>query len=425
MYPRRTAAAVLARVRLVTGRNAVLLANTAAVTAGSGVTAVLGFVYWWVAARSFAADAVGTASAMLSLMGLLGQLGDVGLGSLLLGELHRQSDRPGLASAAAATALLASGTFGYLFLAVDTTLIGGWLDDSLFVAGCAMTGLALVTDQAFVAMLRGDIQMCRLGAFSVAKLLLLSLAAATGLRSRGPTGILAAWVAGLAVSVLLAMALCRGRIPLRAPEFRLLAASLHNVVSHHLLNLSALAPNLVGPFLVATLFSPTVNAAFFPAWTVVTTLALVPAALSTVLYAVGSSASGFADRLRFSLALSLAFSAVAAAVLGIGSQAVGQVRLEPEVGAAALVHGRALQAQIFAGLRTAELVTNQMPGVVAGAARDSALPGEVAPHGRLARNLHRIARHAQPAGRVLADRVAGLLGPEEERSMPLDLDRRR
>ena len=50
---------------------------------------LFGFVYWWVAARWFTPAAVGLASADISLITLLSLVAEIGLGTLLLGEIPR------------------------------------------------------------------------------------------------------------------------------------------------------------------------------------------------------------------------------------------------------------------------------------------------------------------------------------------------
>lgn len=77
--------------------NRELLLNAASMVGTTVITAGLGFVYWWLAARQFPQEAVGFASALISAMSLLGTLGMVGMGTLLIGEF------PGPARAAAAT----------------------------------------------------------------------------------------------------------------------------------------------------------------------------------------------------------------------------------------------------------------------------------------------------------------------------------
>src|SRR5947208_13653015 len=66
-----------------------LLSNSGALLGSSVVTSALGFVFWWLAARVASQDTVGTASAAVSAMTLIGTIGMFGLGTLLIADLPR------------------------------------------------------------------------------------------------------------------------------------------------------------------------------------------------------------------------------------------------------------------------------------------------------------------------------------------------
>ncbi|MDO9710387.1 lipopolysaccharide biosynthesis protein [Paracraurococcus lichenis] len=310
--------------------NLPLLLNSGAVTIGNVCTAVLGFAFWWVAARSFPPETVGIASALISMMGLIGLLGEVGLGTLLIGEPPRQdrADR-GLIPAALLTSLVVSGALGlaYALLTAAWPVLGragdgGSMQIPLFAVGCALTGVALVGDHALIGLLRSDIQLLRNVSFSLVKLLLLAGMALLW-PGQGGMAILLVWTLGAALSLLLAgsIAVRRGVFVPGPPDMLLLPPRIARVADHHALNLAAQAPAILFPFLVAVLFSPTVNAAFFPAWAVVHAASMFPAALTVVLYRIGNQdADGGAGRLGFSLILATGFSLLAGLVLFLASR---------------------------------------------------------------------------------------------------------
>src|SRR5579864_8544794 len=96
--------------------NSVMLVNAASLVGTTAVTSMLGFVYWWIAARRFTPEAVGIASASISAMTLLGGLCMLGLGTLLITELPRQPGRAGsLISTALIVVGLAGGIAGFEF----------------------------------------------------------------------------------------------------------------------------------------------------------------------------------------------------------------------------------------------------------------------------------------------------------------------
>ena len=65
--------------------------NAGSLMAAIVVNSGLGFVFWWLAARTFSPSEVGFAAAAVSAMTLLGTLGVLGLGTLLIGELPRRA----------------------------------------------------------------------------------------------------------------------------------------------------------------------------------------------------------------------------------------------------------------------------------------------------------------------------------------------
>jgi O-antigen/teichoic acid export membrane protein len=67
-----------------------LFLNAGSLMATTAITSLFGFVYWWVAARTAPAEAVGQASAAVSAMTLIGTIGMFGMGTMLI------SDLPGL-----------------------------------------------------------------------------------------------------------------------------------------------------------------------------------------------------------------------------------------------------------------------------------------------------------------------------------------
>lgn len=312
----------LRRIPDALGMHSLLLTNAGAVAMGSFATSALGFIYWWVAARNFTPEAVGLAAAAVSTMTLIGMIGELGLGTLLMGEsLQSRREAPGLISASLFTAVILSTALGACFLGSAPWLfgsLGSWdtsLDSAvLFVAGCAIMSFAMVLDQALIGSLRGAQQMSRSVLFSALKLAMLVAAAVAASVTEEAT-ILATWVFGqLAAIVLFAgWLVSRGQPVWHRPEIGLLRGRVGKVLGHHFLNSVSQAPGFILPGLVTVVLSPQVNAAFYAALALINVACSLPAALATVLFAIGSSdPASFPDRLRFSLRLSGVISLLAA-----------------------------------------------------------------------------------------------------------------
>ena len=172
--------AAIAMVRSLLMNQAVLLLNAGMLGLGTLMTAILGFVYWWFAARSFSAEAVGLAAAAISLMNLLANLGEVGLGPFLMGEIGRQKRAGPFLTGALLASFSASIVVGLIYLAIAAftstqlgSIVGSSATDLFFVVACALTAVTLVLDQALVGLLRSGLQLARNVVFAASKLLLL------------------------------------------------------------------------------------------------------------------------------------------------------------------------------------------------------------------------------------------------------------
>lgn len=305
-----------------------LLDSAITLVGTTGVTAVLGFAYWAVAARLFSQRAVGYGSAAVSAMTLIGTIGMLGLGTVLIGELPRRVHRGGLVSAALVASAVGSLILGLSFTVLAPHISGrfGYVSGTLgqgalFVAGVILTAVSLVFDQATIGLLRGGLQLSRNMVFAAVKLLVLP-AAAIILHDQFGVGILMAWVAGTAVSLVPVAIRLRfsGATILPRPDWAVLRGLGRTALAHNWLNLAITVPQTLIPVLVTIVVSPSANAAFYAAWTLSGFLKIVPTHLSTVLFAVAAAdPQVIARKLRFTLRLSLLIGLPGMAVLGLGA----------------------------------------------------------------------------------------------------------
>jgi len=311
-------------------KSADFVLNSGAMVIGTAVMAVSGFAYWWLAARLFAPEVIGTASALLSVMGLIGLLGEAGLGTLLIGEIGRHPGRvSGLVSAAASIGLGLALGLALLFVVGESRLnssnspIDNWLVGTAFVLGCCLTVPIELGDAALVGDLHSSSRMIRQVLFSTFKLLLIAVAALAGFASSA--AIVLTWLAGLLISWIGLDLLTRGRARrlLGPPDFRALYVLRHKVLGHYALDVTIQAPVIVMPYLVLVLLSATTNAAFVALWMLVTMAGTIPAAMSTVLFpVVRADSKQFRHHMLVSLTVSLLFSLVCANVVFFYSQQI-------------------------------------------------------------------------------------------------------
>lgn len=319
--------------RLWDAVHGVLLANASSLMATTVATAGLGYLYWTLAARQFPPAAVGLASASISAMLLLGNIGILGLGTLLMAELPR---RPGqarsLLTSAVITAAAVSGGIGVVFAILAPyvspdfrPLAAGVAPVVLFAVGVSATAAGYVLDQVLMGLLRGHLLFGRNVLFAAAKLGALFV---VGLAVTGQVGltsgltIYGTWLAGNVVS-LVALALLAGRRGgLRDywPQWGLLRGLGRAALGHHALNLALQGPLLALPVLVTALLSATVNAYFYISFMIVGFVYVIPAALTFAVYAVGArDPQALARKIRFTCFVSVVLGTLANGVLWLGA----------------------------------------------------------------------------------------------------------
>lgn len=314
--------------------NRVMLTNAASLIGTTGVTSVLGFAYWWLAARRFLPESVGIASASVSIMALLGTFCVLGLGTLLITELPRQPGREGsLISTALILVGVVGGVVGVLFALIAPyasvqflPLRASMMDVIIFGIGVSQTAITIVLDQALIGLLRGSIQLWRNILFSVGKFILLF---AVSLWMSHATGmsIYATWAIGGAFSLFALVLFLPFKKSWRSrnytPQWGLLKKLGLSALQHHLLNLALQAPSLLMPVMVTALLSAKMNAWFYVSWMIVNVVFLVPSALTTVLHAMNSAqAATLAQKARSTMGLAFLVAIGANIVLLLGTKQV-------------------------------------------------------------------------------------------------------
>jgi O-antigen/teichoic acid export membrane protein len=313
VYEGANAATPRNRLQRVVKRNGDLLSNSGALMATSVLTSLLGFVYWWVAARSFSPDAVGAASAAISAMTLIGTLGMFGMGTLLISELPKaKSGQWSLISTCVTAAAAVSAVGGLLYVCVALVIpglnssLGSPLGVVLLLVAISLNAATLVLDEGLVGLLAGHLQLLRNAYFAVGKLVFLAVLAGLGVAATG-SGLLATWVGGMVLSVaLLSLSLRRrGAGPIR-PAFALLRGLRRHAMDHNLLNVSLFLPRICVPLVVTSVVSTRATAGFYTAWMVVSVLAMIPGSIATTLFAVASGdAAALRAKVRVGLAIAL------------------------------------------------------------------------------------------------------------------------
>ncbi|MGB6454240.1 MAG: lipopolysaccharide biosynthesis protein [Streptosporangiaceae bacterium] len=309
-----------------------LIRNVLTLLATTGVSLALGFGYWNIAARLFSQQAVGYGSAAISAMTFLSSFGTFGLNTLLIGALPKRTQRAGLIAAAMIAAALGSLVLAVAFVAIAPHFTENYDDvagslggAAVFCCGVALTAAAVVFDAATIGMLRGGLQLTRNITFVVTKIVTL-LGGALALHYTVGLGIFASWVAAIPVSLFVVAAtfwIGGGALVLPRPDWTILRSLSRSLAAHNWLNLALQMPVLLTPVLAASILAPSTNAAYYVATTVVSGMLILPAHMSTVLFAMGSAdPQALPGRLRFALRVSLLVGLVGLVILGLGAHLI-------------------------------------------------------------------------------------------------------
>ncbi len=312
--------------------NRVLLWNASSLIGTTTVTSGLGFVYWWLAARLFPTSTVGIASSAISAMMFLSTAGMLGMDTLLIGELSRNSHKADyLITGSLLIAGVVAGLLGIVFamaaplLSPELSLLAqeGWII-LLFAAGVSCNALVMIVDQSLIGLLRGGLQLWRNGIFASVKLIALGIVF-FGFVQRNALIIYATWIFGniLSLAVLYWMITSAGKKITWRLDWQLVRRYSRTSLDHFVLNLSLRAPSMILPIVTTILLSATTSAAFFIAWMIANFVFVIPAHLSTALYAVGANKPElFAQKLRMTLKTSFVAGVTISAIMWLGSDFV-------------------------------------------------------------------------------------------------------
>lgn len=314
------------RVQSAFAQHASLIKNSGAMAIGAGFTSVFGFAYWWYAARSFSPEDIGIASAVISLISLVGIIADTGLSTLMVGEIIRWPQRKdGLIAAAMLTCLCFSLLVGIVSLPLTQFVMSSSsniLGDIVLLVGCGFTGMSMISDQAFTGMLQSSLRMLRQSFCSIVRvgsLILFSLWFST------ESVILGSWFGSLGLSLLFGELMMRRyrQSFVHRPDFDLLLKLKKRAIGHYMLDLGMMAPPVIMPYAVTVLISATSNAAFTVIWLVVGVGSLVPSALATVLFPIlRAEPDQYRDQMLVSFCLSLGFAVVFAVILWLSASVI-------------------------------------------------------------------------------------------------------
>ena len=286
---------LIAHLRTPLFRNAYyLMASTATFGLGS-------FAFWAIAARFYSEEDVGLASAAISAISLIAVISGLGLGFGLIRFLPNAGEK----STQMINACLTIG--GSTSIVVGTIFLAGlgfWspaltfirerpIYIACFLVVAAGWTLFSLTEQVFVAKRNAKFTFTQNIAAATVKVLLLILFAsffgAFGIFSSAGLGM----TAGLGVALFcLVPRVQRGYLPFPSLQRGVVNAMMHYSLGNYFAGLLWLLPGLLFPLMVVNILGAELNAYFYIAWAIAGMILMVPAALSSSLFAEGSYEEG-------------------------------------------------------------------------------------------------------------------------------------
>ncbi len=274
-----------------------LYSNSFYLMLSSALNALFAFIFWIIVARFYPPEDVGSASAIISAVGLLTLFSYLGLPEGLIRFLSGAGRN---ASPMINTAIII-GTFASIVASgIFVTGLGFWSPALLFLRQNIIYLAAFITftivftvsslvDNVFVAERRADFTLVKGIIFGLLKLPLpIALAAFFHF-----FGIFASWGISLSVALLFAILFFLPRAqPGYRPCFTINRQVVNDILHFSLANYFATlfwsGAVMLLPIIVVNLLGAEPNAYFYIAWSISSVLTMVPSAVSTSLFAEGS-----------------------------------------------------------------------------------------------------------------------------------------
>ncbi len=256
-----------------------------------------GFLFWMVAAKYYATEAIGLAAAAVVAMQLLAVLSTLGIDFSLIRFLPHAGEKSrdlintcftinGAVSIAAALIFLA----GLSFWAPDLSTIRTHpVFAVVFIISVTATTLGISLERVFIAKRRAGFAFGRGLIFGLLRFIPLIILAA----HFGTFGIFVSWglcvsLAGIIGIVFWIPRIENGYYPFPVLRKTLLKEMLHFSSSNYFTNLAWMLPHLVLPIMVLNILDAEETAYFYIAWSIGRILFMIPEAISFSLFAEGA-----------------------------------------------------------------------------------------------------------------------------------------
>ena len=260
----------------------------------TGVTAVLGFVFWLICARLFTPDEIGIGTSLISAMSLISYMSLLGFNNTFMRILPTSHNRSNVINTGLLLVITAAVVIAIWYI-IGVELIAPKLKQVLdtswyeigFVVLAALAAVNLLTDSIFIAFRGAKYNLLIDGGIQGVVKLLLPLA----FLRLGPFGVFMASGTAAAAAMAASIIFLIAKFDYR-PKFHIHVQTFRNVFHYssinYIANIFNIAPILILPLIVLNHLGAAHAGYYFMAFTVANLLYAVVYAVSSSLFAEGS-----------------------------------------------------------------------------------------------------------------------------------------
>jgi len=313
-----------------------LLKNSFFIMLTSITSAGFGFVFWMLAAKLYSPQDVGTATALISSMGLLVLLSRFGLDASII-RFFPGADKSRIFSTSALITTFFAVIFGAVFItgvdvfSLELHLLKSPQNAALFLIFLAASSVTALTAISFIAIRKAGFQFLQSIIVGSRILFLIPLIALGAIGIFGAVGISFL----LALAAALVLLIRSGVRPRLVIDRGFLDDAFHFSAGNYLAGLFITGPNLVLPIMVLNVLGAEEVAYYYIAFAIASLLFMIPNAISMSLFVEGSHGEALKRTVVKSLLAIFSLLVPAAAVLYVcGGWVLGVIGADYATGVA-------------------------------------------------------------------------------------------
>ncbi|MCD4737211.1 MAG: oligosaccharide flippase family protein [Bacteroidales bacterium] len=274
-----------------------LFRNASYLIANSIIGSLAGFIFWLIAARLYTAEDVGLASTIISAIGLLALLSNLGFSISIIRFLSDSKEKARIlinscltVSASMACVLGVIFVLGVeIFSSALSFIQSNTIFAVVFVLFTILTIVSTLQDSIFVGYRKANLSFIKLTIQSVLKIPIIIFLVAFG-----SFGIVVsygiAYIAAIAIAIFILIPIVNSEYqPIPAIDLNILKGIFHYSAGNYIAWVFESIPIFILPILITNILNPEMTAYFYMAWMIASVVFVIPKSMATSLFAEGSN----------------------------------------------------------------------------------------------------------------------------------------